>query len=62
MPQFCQVDFDYPNETDSHQVLLSIQNLLAAQLGNEGVWAADTIEDIVQTMREAGYEITGLPS
>jgi hypothetical protein len=62
MPQFCQVDFDYPNETDSHQVLLSIQNLLAAQLGNEGVWAEDTIEDIVQTMREAGYEITGLPS
>jgi hypothetical protein len=56
MPQFCQVDFDYPNETDSHQVLLSIQTLI-----NEGVWAADTIEDIAQTMREAGYKITGLP-
>ena len=47
--------FDYPNEADDRQTLLSIQKLL-----NGTDWSADTIEDIAQTMREAGYEIADL--
>jgi biotin operon repressor len=47
--------FDYPNEADDRQTLLSIQKLL-----NGTDWSADTIEDIAQTMREAGYEIDDL--
>jgi biotin operon repressor len=47
--------FDYPNKADDRQTLLSIQKLL-----NGTDWSADTIEDIAQTMREAGYEIADL--
>ena len=49
--------FDYPNEADDRQTLLSIQKLL-----NGTDWSADTIEKIARIMHEEGYEIDDLPS
>jgi hypothetical protein len=54
----CQHDpFNYPNKSEEHYILLSIQKLL-----NGTDWSADTIEKIARIMHEEGYEIDDLPS